>query len=116
MNQGERLKTEKVELDEADLLHATHVVLRDDAAFFIDKQRQVIDQRQVGQDHAGRMGRGMAHQSFEPQGMIHQSFDPRIAFHHLAKPRLHFHRFGQWIIESLFRRGNQLCDGIGFCE
>ncbi len=33
-----------------------------------------------------------------------------------GKPRLHFHRLGQRIIEALLRRGNQLGNGVGFCE
>ena len=59
VNQGERLETEKVELDQADLFDPGHFVLGDDAAFFIDKQRQVIDQRQVGQ--APRRPHGSRH-------------------------------------------------------
>ena len=113
MNQRESLEAEKVEFDQTYLLHPAHFVLSDDAAFFIDEQRQMIDQRQIGKHNARRMGRSVAHQSFQAQGVIHQSLHPRIVLHQLGNARLHLHRLGQRIIESLLGRGNQLGDGVG---
>jgi hypothetical protein len=44
MNQRQRLQTKKVKLHQSDFFDTAHVELSDDAAFFIDKQRQMIDQ------------------------------------------------------------------------
>ncbi len=116
MNQGKRLEAKEVELDEPDLFHPAHFVLGDDAAFFIDEQRQMIDQRHIGKHHARGMGRSVAHQPFQTQRVVHQGLYPRVVLHELGYARLHFHRFGQWIIEPLFGRRNQLGDRVSFGE
>ena len=64
-DQRQRLQAEEVELDEADRLDVGARVLRHDRAVLVDEERQVLDQRPVGDDDAGGVLGGVAQQAFE---------------------------------------------------
>jgi hypothetical protein len=64
MNQRQRLQTEKVKLHQSNFFDTAHVELSYDAAFLIDKQRQMIDQGQIRKHDACCVRRSMPHQAF----------------------------------------------------
>src|SRR5581483_10495185 len=99
-----------------DLLDARHVELRDDAAFLIDVERQVFDERQVRQDDARGVRRRMARQAFEAHRMIDQALYAHVALHLRSQAGLHLDRFRERVVEALLRRRDQLRDRISLGE
>ena len=70
------VRSEEVEFDQAGLLDMLHRVLGDqEVGFRVAVERDQFDQRAVADDDAGRMGGGMAVETFDAQGDFQQSAD-----------------------------------------
>ena len=89
LDHGERLQAEKVELHEPGGFRPFHVELGGGKlGARIAVERHEVDQRPVGDDHAGGMGRGMAVQALEPLADIEQLCHQRLGVARLLEPWL----------------------------
>ena len=87
LDDGERLEAEEVELHEARLLDVFHVVLRRrNGRARIAVERHQVFQRTVADDHARRMGGGIAVQPLEFQRDLEQGLHRRVAVALLLQP------------------------------
>ena len=80
LDDGQRFQAEEIHLEQAEFAERLHRVLRDDAVVIVQRQRHVIGQVVVGNDHARGMHAGLARDALERQrGIDHRRarFPPR---------------------------------------
>ncbi len=69
---GQRLEAEKVELNQANLLHISHGVLGDNLSVLPAVKGKMFHQRLIGYNHTCCMGGGMSDQTLQGFGGVDQ--------------------------------------------
>ncbi len=113
-HQGQRLQSQEVELDEADLLDAAHVVLRHHVAGLrVLVERDHLDQGLRSDHDAGRVLGGVAREPLEVAGGVEQALDLGIHVHQCPQLR----RLRDRVVELDAQHvGDQLRDPVDVTE
>ena len=105
---GQRAQTEEIHLEQAELLDGAHRELGGDD-LVVALERHIIGDGLVGDEHARRMGGGMAGKTLERAAGVDQPLDARILLIVLFQLRRDFQRARQRHVQL---KGNRLGDRV----